>query len=129
MKKLLSLLLVFMITSIGVYAQDSTATVHFYRSRSMKGAAITYKVFHDSTLVGQMKPGTVYVCSVKPGVNKFTAKTESKESIFINVEAGKEYFVNCTLAIGMLVGRPKFVLVKKEEGEVTIAKIKAKEKK
>ena len=95
----------------------------------MKGAAITYKLYHDSTLVGQLNPGAVYVCSVKPGVNKFTAKTESKEFIFINAEAGKEYFVNCTVAIGLLVGRPKFVLVKKEEGEVAIAKIKAKDKK
>src|SRR5688572_10997125 len=129
MKKIFSLLIVFMSTSISVYSQDSTATVHFYRTRSMKGAAITYKVYHDSTLVGQMKPGTVYVCSVKPGVNKFTAKTESKEFIFINAEAGEEYFVNCTLAIGMLVGKPKFILVKKEEGEVAIAKIQSKDKK
>lgn len=108
------------------WSQEPTTIVHFYRTNSLKGAIITYKLYHDSTLVGEVKPGTILHYSVSPGVNKFTAKTETKEFIFINASLNNEYYVKCSLAFGLLVGRPKFQLVTKEQGMADIKKIEDK---
>jgi len=126
MSKFTFIVILFTFCKFSLHAQDSTAVIHFYRTNSIKGAIVTYKLYQDSTLVGEIKPGTVIHLTAKPGVNKFTTKTESKEFIFINAKPGEEYYVKCSLAFGMAVGRPKFEIVSKQEGIAAIEKIESK---
>ncbi len=128
MKIYLLVMTLFVAIPVNLNGQDSTATVHFYRTGSIYGALIDYTIYHDSAVVGLMKPSSVFTCRVNPGINKFTARTESKEFIFINAKAAEEYFVKCSLATGLIVGRPRFEIVKPEAGKAAIVKIKSKTK-
>jgi hypothetical protein len=129
MKYIFLLKAILIVSSLNIMAQDSTATIHFYRTNSIKGAIVTYQLYYNNALVGDITPGTIIHYTVKPGVNKFTAKTESEEFIFINTKPSEEYFVRCSVAMGMLVGRPKFQVVSKKEGDSAIKKIEGKKTK
>lgn len=116
-------------SGIKLYAQDSTATIHFYRTGSAKGAMVTYKLFSDTTLLGVIKPNTVIHHSVKAGTNEFNSKTEVRKTFSINAKPGEEYYVKCSVAMGVFVGTPKFELVSKTEGAEAIAQLEAKREK
>lgn len=116
-------------SGIALYAQDSTATIHFYRTGAAKGAMVTYKLFTDTTLLGVVKPNTVIHYTAKVGTNEFHSKTEVKKTLSVNAKPGEEYYIKCSVAMGVFVGTPKFELVSKTEGAEAIAKLEAKKEK
>jgi hypothetical protein len=104
----LFLLVLFFATALQLQAQDSLATVIFYREAKIVGAAITYKLRHGETVVGEVKPGSVLTYHCAPGLQKFWAHTESKNFTIIDAKAGETYYVECSVGIGVLVGTPVF---------------------
>ena len=44
------------------------------------------------------------------GKHKFWGKTESQDSVVINIEKGQEYFVRCGIKMGVAVGKPEMHL-------------------
>lgn len=106
-KKLVALLIAF-ISTFSLFAQDSVSTVIFYREAKFVGSAITYKIMHDSILVGKMELGATMTYTCKPGLQKFWAHTESKNFIFIEAKAGETYYIECSVGMGALVGTPVF---------------------
>jgi hypothetical protein len=57
----------------------------------------------------------------KPGEVTFSAKTEAKTSVTIDVEAGKTYFVKGTISVGVFAGHPHLVIVPNDVGKAEIA--------
>jgi len=43
-------------------------------------------------------------------------KTESKASLLIDVNKGQEYFVRCSINMGLTVGKPEMYLIDNELG-------------
>jgi len=119
-KHLLTLVILF--GSILTQAQEY-ATVYFYRSASLKGAAINYNIYDDTVLIGKMTPGQVLMYYAKPGDRQFIAKMESKSTALMTVEAGKSYFVECGVSVGIVVGNPTMRQVTSQRGIPAIAKI------
>jgi hypothetical protein len=108
--------------SILAHAQEY-ATVYFYRSASIKGAAINYNIYDDTVLIGKMTPGQVLMYYAKPGDRQFIAKMESQSTALITLEAGKSYFVECGVSVGVVVGNPTMRQVTAHRGIPAIAKI------
>ena len=53
----------------------------------------------------------VYIGKIKIG------STESKVSIPIKVELGGEYYVRCSVSVGLVVGRPSFDIIATQQGK------------
>jgi hypothetical protein len=89
-------------------AQDSLATIYFYRGGQVGGFAISYDVKQGEKIIGRIAGNTVVRYRTKPGAQTFKATTEGEGSIYLILAAGKTYFVECGLSVGALVGRPTF---------------------
>lgn len=92
-------------TSSGV--NKDRAVIHFFRDKILVGSALSYKVRIGDKVLGKIKNGKTMDYEIdKPGKYIFWAKTERKEYVELDVEMGKEYYVQCGLKPGVWVGRP-----------------------
>jgi hypothetical protein len=124
MKSLKFSLIIGLITicSNTLFAQDSLATVHFYRN-SAAGYAIPIKLYQGDVEIGTLNVGNVITIRCKPGQNQFWARTESERSIFLDLKPGLVYFVECRIAAGTIIGVPFFRQVKIEDAKKDLISI------
>lgn len=109
---------------------DDCALIHIYRKSSMAGAAISYDVYLDDEKVYRASnKSKTTIRLTKAGPATLSAKTETKTELPINIELGKEYYVNCGIKMGALVGRPKMEIVDKSKGKPEFDKVPLKKKK
>ena len=97
-------------------ADPEKGLVVFYRPRKMTGAAIPVNVHHADGVVGTLRNGTVLHRYFEPGQHQFWSEVIAQDSIMINVEAGKVYFVRGETTMGIMVARPKFTQVDEATG-------------
>jgi hypothetical protein len=114
--------LFFFFSSFAAAAQEY-GTVYFYRSGSLAGAGVNYAIYDDTMKIGKMEAGRVLMYYAKPGSRKFVAKMESQATTLIEVEAGKSYFVECGISVGVLVGNPTMRQVTSQRAVPAIARI------
>lgn len=108
-----ALTLLFSLLLTVVFCQE--ATLYLYRKSKFKGSFISYNLYVDSTLVGRMNSGTVLVFHPAPGTRNIWGKTESKQGIYVVIEEGKTYFVECDVSLGVAVGVPHLRQTKPEK--------------
>gem|GEM_PF-2158284 len=119
-------ILLFVSFAIHLQAQDSLATIYFYKQGKFPGSVQGYDIKNGDAVLGRIKSNSVVTYSAKPGVRFFTAALESESSIRLNVEAGRTYFVECgTEGGGVVATRPTFRQVPKAEARKELAKINA----
>ncbi len=121
MKQLIFLLL--SISSLSIQAQDSLATVYFYRGGKFAGSFIGYDLLHNGQVIGRIKSNTIIAYQCPAGQQLFSGITESESSIKVEVVAGEIYFVECGIAAGVVVGRPSFRLTSPAQAKRQIEKI------
>lgn len=80
--------------------------VVFYRKPGLVGAAIFYKVREDTRAYGTLSNGKYFVVVAEPGPHTYVVHSEAKDELTLDVEAGETYFVEGTVTIGILAGRP-----------------------
>jgi hypothetical protein len=80
--------------------------VVFFRRGGLVGAAIVYKVREGTTAYGTLSPGRYFVVAVDPGKHTYVVHSESKDEMTLQVDEGETYYVEGTVAMGILVGRP-----------------------
>ena len=95
--------------------------VVFYRPSSFKGGGIRVGVNHAEGLVGQLGNGTYLYKFLSPGAHTFWSQVISQDTITVNVEAGKTYFVLAEVRMGVYAGRPKFTLVSEAQASSALA--------
>ncbi|HLZ83706.1 MAG TPA: DUF2846 domain-containing protein [Caulobacteraceae bacterium] len=78
--------------------------VVFFRNSSLYGAAVWYTVKENGHKLGDLSNGAFFALPVDPGLHVFTAATENKDTLRIEVEAGETYYVRGTVHMGLLVG-------------------------
>ena len=91
-------------------SEDSDyALIHFYRPNSGVGSMLGYKIKDtNDSIIGRLRNGEKFIYKTKKfGIQNFYGTLETKEEITINVEKGKEYFVRCSVNLGVAVGRPE----------------------
>ena len=103
-------------------------TVIFYRIRNMKGGAIRLSITGgDSGTVGVLTNGSKIVKELPLGEFTFVVNSPSiagRDSVTINVEAGKTYYVKGKALMGWPAARPKFTLMDEKKGKAESDKIK-----
>lgn len=109
-------------------AQPDKGQVIFYRPSRAKGAAIRFQI-NDSSKgsIGALSNGTVIRRDLEPGSHTFTVRAPSvdgSDSITLNVEAGKVYYVKGEILWGWPAGRPKFSRMSDSEGRADLATMK-----
>lgn len=97
--------------------------VVFYRPRRMTGAAITFSVDHVQGSLGILTNGSVLYKYFEPGQHTFYSQVLSGDSVMINVEAGRAYFVQGLAKMGVAVARPGFMQVDEATGRAAISAI------
>ncbi len=93
--------------------------VYFFRDAHGGGIAVTYNIREGKEVLGPIKSGTYFFVQTTPGPHTYTASTETKASRTIQVEAGKTYYVKCSVEVGFFVGHPALTM----DWEVTAKKI------
>src|SRR5579859_1145981 len=103
------------------HAPKDKATVYIYRPSGFGGAAISYTVSVNGTEVLPLSSGSYFVYYAAPGENEFTAKTEAKTSVTVDIKAGQTYYVKGTMGMGVFVGHPHLTQVTNDVGAKEIA--------
>ncbi|HEX4196341.1 MAG TPA: DUF2846 domain-containing protein [Caulobacteraceae bacterium] len=83
--------------------------VVFFRSWNILGAAISYIVREDKTELGEVTIGSYFVVPLDPGTHTFTVHSEVKDNLTLEVDAGETYYVQGSVGMGLVVGRPHIV--------------------
>ena len=115
--------------STNVQASENYAILHIYR-KSPIGALVNYDLHIENEVICRVKNKWKETVKIdKAGTVVLWAKTESKKELPITVEFGKEYYIRCSVVMGVAVGRPKLELVDEETGKQEMQLIKVKNKK
>lgn len=93
-------------TGPGIEASKDMGTVVFFRESNFAGAAVSFKVREGATELGKLSNGSYFVAKLPPGVHEFTVHSEAKDVLNLEVEAGEIYYLQGSISMGLLVGRP-----------------------
>lgn len=94
--------------------------VYFYREKRFTGAAVSYDVVErpSNKVIGPIANGTYFFYFADPGSHTFVASsTEADSARTIQMEAGKTYYIECGLEIGVLSGRPTLKIANEIEAK------------
>lgn len=83
--------------------------VVFFRESKFQGSAISYKIRtgpEGATVLGQLGSGVYFAVDADPGVFSFSAATEAKDTMTLEIEEGEVYWIEGKLQVGMWVGQP-----------------------
>lgn len=87
-------------------APEGKGQVVFFRPSKMMGAAMGFKVREGDTELGKLRNGKYFVAVVEPGAHEYTVHSETKDVLSMEIEAGETYYVQGTLGMGIIAGRP-----------------------
>ena len=79
--------------------------VVFYRSSRM-GMLISCRVHENGAVVNRLPPDKYFVHQTTPGAHEYAVRSESTDTLRIEVEEGETQFVRCAIGMGIGVGRP-----------------------
>jgi hypothetical protein len=79
--------------------------VVFYRPSGM-GPLIRCTVRENGKMVARVGNGKYYVMQTEPGAHAYTAKTESTDTVRVEVEPDESTYVKCKISMGVMAGRP-----------------------
>jgi Protein of unknown function (DUF2846) len=91
------------------------ALVYIYRP-TMWAALLSYDIFVNGNYLIKLPANSYFPYFANPGKNVFFAETEVKKQVALNAEAGKTYYLLCSVTPGFWVGHPYFEFVKEKEG-------------
>jgi len=103
-------------------ANTSTGTVVFFRESKFAGGAVSFKVREGQTELGKLSSGTYFIAQLPPGPHEFTVHSEAKDILNLEVEAGESYYIQGSISMGLMVGRPNL----SPSDEATFNSMKAK---
>lgn len=87
-------------------AGGGTGTIIFFRESKFTGMAISFKVREGQTELGKLSSGSYFVANLPAGAHEFTVHSEAKDVLNIEVDAGETYYIQGSISMGFLAGRP-----------------------
>lgn len=100
-----------------------------FRRGGFAGSAISCAVFESGKKLSSLPPGKFAVIDIDPGLHNFTVRSEATDIMRVEVEAGKSYYAQCTIAAGFFAGRPQLTPTDKSVFFAMGPKLKPVEKK
>ncbi len=80
--------------------------VVFFRTGAYGGAAVWYRVRENGADLGKLTNASYFVAVVDPGPHTFTASTENKTKLKLELDDGETQYIRATVQMGFLVGEP-----------------------
>ena len=100
------------------------ALLHIYRPGSMKGMAISYDVYLGDDVIYRAKNKSKTTLRITgEGQIMLWAKTETRAELPVDIRLGNEYYIQCGIGFGALVGRPRLEIVDNKKGKDEFSKI------
>lgn len=93
------------------------AILYIFRPKNQTGSALSYDVHIGDSVVCRARNGSK--CEIKinrEGRTTVWAKTESADSVSLDIRFGKEYYIRCGLGSGLWVARPVLRQLDRYEG-------------
>lgn len=84
---------------------EGKGQVVFFRPSGM-GFAIGCSVNEKGQRVSSLGAGRYFVMVAGPGRHEFTVKSEAKDTLALEVEAGETQYAACQIKMGIMLGRP-----------------------
>ncbi|MBU2018193.1 MAG: DUF2846 domain-containing protein [Bacteroidetes bacterium] len=102
------------------------ATIYVLR-RSSFGSAIKFWIYQDEKLIGKLGPKSYLAWTVKPDGKDLTimSKSENKDMLTINPQAGKTYYIKQKVKMGIAIARTGLEFIEENEGKEILRKLKA----
>ncbi len=94
--------------------------VYIYRVPAFTGSAISYDIKVGGNTITTLKNGGYFPHQTNPGEIEFSASTEAKSAITLDVEVGQTYYIKGSISVGFLMGRPHLSVVSAKVGEKEI---------
>ena len=83
---------------------DGKGEVVFFRKSGLQGSAVWFKVRENGAELGKLTSGVYFVSVEDPGAHTFTAATENKDTLKLEVDPGETYYVEGRVTMGMFIG-------------------------
>jgi hypothetical protein len=100
-------------------AEQSQATIYFYRPHRFVGSALKPSVFVDSTNVGRMRNGDSIKFSVAPGTHAVYSNDKST-GLSLEAKPGQTYYVRIDIQVGAFKGHGGITLMDPQQGSYEI---------
>ena len=102
------------------------ATIYVLRPSSF-GSAIKFEIYQDEKLIGKLGPKSYLAWTVKPDGKELTimSKSENKDMLTINPQAGKTYYIKQKVKMGIAIARTGLEFIEENEGKEILRKLKA----
>jgi hypothetical protein len=84
---------------------EGQGQVVFFRTGGA-GFAVGCSVNENGQKISSLGAGRYFVMVAPPGRHEFTVKSEAKDSLALEVEAGETQYVVCRMKMGLIVARP-----------------------
>jgi hypothetical protein len=81
-------------------------TVVFFRESKFVGGAVSFKVREGERELGKLSNGSYFITQLPTGAHAFTVHSEAKDVLNIEIERGETYYVQGSVSMGVLMGRP-----------------------
>lgn len=100
------------------------AKFYVYRPGGL-GSFIGYDVYLGDSIICRVTNSSKYEIEVtQSGLTTLWAKTESMAEVPVDIEFGREYYLRCSVGMGVMVGRPQLQLVDRKQGKLEYDSIK-----
>lgn len=103
---------------------EGKGQIVFFRPSKFAGAAVGFIVREGETELGKLRSGNYFVAAVEPGTHQYTVHSEAKDVLTMEVEAGETYFVQGSITMGMMTGRPNLSPSDRAAFDAAAAKLK-----
>ena len=98
--------------------------VYLYRDSAFGGGAISYFIEEDTKVIGLLKSGSYFIHKTKPGKHTYSAETEARSSVTLEVQPNEEYYIEGGVSMGFWAGRPQLTEVTKPVAEKVLPNLK-----
>jgi hypothetical protein len=115
----------FKIHSSNVYVNPfpDKAVVYFYATDDWHQVPLYY-IWDSDKKIGAITSGCYFFYEAQPGAHSFWAETESRSQVYLDIDAGKIYYIDCRTSLGMWVMNPNIARVTEEIGSSVIKNLK-----
>jgi len=105
-------------------ATAGTATVIFFRPSKFLGAAIGFIVREGDKELGKLRNGKFFTIHVTPGKHAYVVHSEAKDILTIDADEGETYYIQGSIGMGFVAGRPNLSPSDKATFEASKDKLK-----
>lgn len=85
---------------------EGKGQIVFFRPSRLAGAALSFSVHEGDAGVGKLGNGSYFVLAADPGPHAYSIQSEAKDTLNVEVEPGETLYVQQTIGVGIMMGRP-----------------------